>query len=105
MTILLLMLMMAFIMRGDHDNESEIGNNTPLPAFIMKKEREIGNNEDNKNNRRCVLLGKMFVYFRNPNEQNPVGQLNMRDSRVEEVVTSFSCLFQPPWSSPSSKTT
>jgi len=33
----------------------------------------------------CVLLGKMFVYFRNPNEQNPVGQLNMRDSRVEEV--------------------
>ena len=27
----------------------------------------------------------MFVYFRNPNEQNPVGQLNMRDSRVEEV--------------------
>ena len=38
--------------------------------------------------RRCVLLGKMFVYFRNPNEQNPVGQLNMRDSRVEEVAFS-----------------
>ena len=92
MIILLLMLMMAFIMRGCHDNESEIGNNTPLPAFIMQKEREI-DNEDNKNNCRCVLLGKMFVYFRNPNEQNPVGQLNMRDSRVEEVVTSFSCLF------------
>ena len=33
----------------------------------------------------CVLLGKMFVYFRTPNEQNPLGQLNMRDSRVEEV--------------------
>ena len=93
MIILLLMLIMAlFIMKGGHDNESGIGNNTPLLAFIMKKEREIGN-EDNKSNCRCVLLGKMFVYFRNPNEQNPVGQLNMRDSRVEEVVTSFSCLF------------
>ena len=41
MIILLLMLMMAFIMRGGHDNESEIGNNTPLPAFIMKKERGL----------------------------------------------------------------
>ena len=93
MIILLLMLIMAlFIMKGGYDNESGIGNNTHLLAFIMKKEREIGN-EDNKSNCRCVLLGKMFVYFRNPNEQNPVGQLNMRDSRVEEVVTSFSCLF------------
>ena len=82
MIILLLILMMAFIMRGGHDNDNEIGNS------------------DNKNNCRCVLLGKMFVYFRNPNEQNPVGQLNMRDSRVEEVVTSFSCLFLPSWSSP-----
>ena len=36
----------------------------------------------------CVLLGKMFVYFRSPNEQNPLGQLNMRDSRVEEVKNS-----------------
>uniref|UniRef100_A0A1A9VRA7 PH domain-containing protein n=1 Tax=Glossina austeni TaxID=7395 RepID=A0A1A9VRA7_GLOAU len=56
----------------------------------------------------CVLLGKMFLYFKAPNEtvkiiflskfntkcssikgnfcqQNPVGQINMRDARVEEV--------------------
>ena len=39
----------------------------------------------------CVLLGKMFVYFRSPNEQNPLGQLNMRDSRVEEVKNSTLC--------------
>ena len=39
----------------------------------------------------CVLLGKMFVYFRSPNEQNPLGQLNMRDSRVEEVKNSTVC--------------
>ena len=69
---------------------------------IHHEERERNWQRDNKNNCRCVLLGKMFVYFRNPNEQNPVGQLNMRDSRVEEVVTSFSCLFQPSCSWPSS---
>ena len=34
---------------------------------------------------RCVLIGKMFVYFRNPNDQHPAGQINMRDARVEEV--------------------
>ena len=34
---------------------------------------------------RCVLIGKMFVYFRNPNDQYPAGQINMRDARVEEV--------------------
>ncbi|TMW47133.1 hypothetical protein DOY81_007782 [Sarcophaga bullata] len=34
----------------------------------------------------CVLLGKMFLYFKAPNEtQNPLGQINMRDARVEEV--------------------
>eukprot|EP00092_Neocalanus_flemingeri_P001971 GFUD01002103.1.p1 GENE.GFUD01002103.1~~GFUD01002103.1.p1 ORF type:complete len:1505 (+),score=292.95 GFUD01002103.1:136-4515(+) len=33
----------------------------------------------------CVLIGKMFIYFRTPNEQNPMGQVNMRDTRVEEV--------------------
>ena len=27
----------------------------------------------------------MFVYFRNPNDQYPAGQINMRDARVEEV--------------------
>ena len=27
----------------------------------------------------------MFVYFKNPNDLNPAGQINMRDSRVEEV--------------------
>ncbi|MCL4143506.1 UNVERIFIED_CONTAM: hypothetical protein GTU68_014369 [Idotea baltica] len=33
----------------------------------------------------CVLLGKMFVYFKSPTEQTPLGQINMRDTRVEEV--------------------
>lgn len=51
----------------------------------------------------CVLLGKMFLYFKAPAEtvsteaanvisanhghslQNPLGQINMRDARVEEV--------------------
>eukprot|EP00096_Caligus_rogercresseyi_P011374 TRINITY_DN4455_c0_g1_i1.p1 TRINITY_DN4455_c0_g1~~TRINITY_DN4455_c0_g1_i1.p1 ORF type:complete len:1004 (+),score=284.70 TRINITY_DN4455_c0_g1_i1:240-3014(+) len=33
----------------------------------------------------CVLIGKIFLYFRTPNDQHPVGQINMRDSRVEEV--------------------
>ena len=27
----------------------------------------------------------MFVYFRNPSDHNPAGQINMRDARVEEV--------------------
>ncbi|XP_038212954.1 uncharacterized protein CG43867 isoform X3 [Zerene cesonia] len=33
----------------------------------------------------CVLLGKMFLYFRSPGDQNPTGQINMRDARVEDV--------------------
>ncbi|XP_017006535.2 uncharacterized protein CG43867 isoform X2 [Drosophila takahashii] len=33
----------------------------------------------------CVLLGKMFLYFKAPVETNPLGQINMRDARVEEV--------------------
>ena len=33
----------------------------------------------------CLLVGKMFVYFKNPSDINPAGQINMRDSRVEEV--------------------
>ncbi|EEB20222.1 conserved hypothetical protein [Pediculus humanus corporis] len=33
----------------------------------------------------CVLLGKMFLYFKSSSETNPVGQINMRDARVEEV--------------------
>lgn len=33
----------------------------------------------------CVLLGKMFLYFKSPGETNPLGQINMRDARVEEV--------------------
>ncbi|XP_037934744.1 uncharacterized protein CG43867 isoform X2 [Teleopsis dalmanni] len=33
----------------------------------------------------CVLLGKMFLYFKAPGETNPIGQINMRDARVEEV--------------------
>ena len=27
----------------------------------------------------------MFVYFKGPNDPNPAGQINMRDTRVEEV--------------------
>ncbi|CAH2090199.1 unnamed protein product [Euphydryas editha] len=33
----------------------------------------------------CVLLGKMFLYFKSPGDQNPTGQINMRDARVEDV--------------------
>ncbi|XP_058445741.1 uncharacterized protein CG43867 isoform X5 [Malaya genurostris] len=33
----------------------------------------------------CVLLGKMFLYFKAPGETNTLGQINMRDARVEEV--------------------
>ncbi|XP_037873213.1 uncharacterized protein CG43867 isoform X6 [Bombyx mori] len=33
----------------------------------------------------CVLIGKMFLYFRSPGDQNPTGQINMRDARVEDV--------------------
>lgn len=33
----------------------------------------------------CILLGKMFMYFKTPQESNPIGQINMRDARVEEV--------------------
>ncbi|XP_038119888.1 uncharacterized protein CG43867 isoform X4 [Culex quinquefasciatus] len=33
----------------------------------------------------CVLLGKMFLYFKAPGETNPLGQINMRDARVDEV--------------------
>ena len=33
----------------------------------------------------CVLIGKMFVYFKCPSDSNPAGQINMRDTRVEEV--------------------
>ncbi|XP_043480963.1 uncharacterized protein CG43867 isoform X2 [Leptopilina heterotoma] len=33
----------------------------------------------------CVLIGKMFLYFKCMNDTNPIGQINMRDARVEEV--------------------
>ncbi|CAM1311332.1 PLEKHH2 (predicted) [Pycnogonum litorale] len=33
----------------------------------------------------CVLIGKMFLYFKTPNDTTPLGQINMRDARVEEV--------------------
>ncbi|XP_049875299.1 uncharacterized protein CG43867 isoform X4 [Pectinophora gossypiella] len=33
----------------------------------------------------CVLIGKMFLYFKTPGDQNPTGQINMRDARVEDV--------------------
>ncbi|XP_035206715.1 uncharacterized protein CG43867-like isoform X2 [Stegodyphus dumicola] len=34
----------------------------------------------------CVLIGRMFLYFKTPNDPSPLGQINMRDARVEEVV-------------------
>ncbi|CAB0015723.1 unnamed protein product, partial [Nesidiocoris tenuis] len=33
----------------------------------------------------CVLLGKMFLYFKSPSDSNAVGQINMRDARVQQV--------------------
>ncbi|XP_060804280.1 uncharacterized protein CG43867 [Amyelois transitella] len=33
----------------------------------------------------CVLIGKMFLYFKSPADQTPSGQINMRDARVEDV--------------------
>ncbi|XP_045478939.1 uncharacterized protein CG43867 isoform X4 [Harmonia axyridis] len=33
----------------------------------------------------CMLIGKMFLYFKAPSDQTPAGQINMRDARVEEV--------------------
>ncbi|XP_024084536.1 uncharacterized protein CG43867 isoform X3 [Cimex lectularius] len=33
----------------------------------------------------CVLLGKMFLYFKSPSDNNAVGQINMRDARVQQV--------------------
>ncbi|XP_054722183.1 uncharacterized protein CG43867-like [Uloborus diversus] len=33
----------------------------------------------------CVLIGRMFLYFKTPNESTLLGQINMRDARVEEV--------------------
>ncbi|KAG8198398.1 hypothetical protein JTE90_021640 [Oedothorax gibbosus] len=34
----------------------------------------------------CVLIGRVFLYFKTPNDCNPLGQINMRDARVEEVL-------------------
>lgn len=38
----------------------------------------------------CILIGKMFLYFKTPHDSNPLGQINMRDTRVEEMPTSDS---------------
>ncbi|KAG5682451.1 hypothetical protein PVAND_011802 [Polypedilum vanderplanki] len=38
----------------------------------------------------CILLGKMFLYFKTPHDTNPLGQINMRDTRVEEMSSSDS---------------
>ncbi|RWS30649.1 uncharacterized protein B4U80_00178 [Leptotrombidium deliense] len=34
----------------------------------------------------CVLSGKTFTYFKHPNDSVPVGQINMRQAKVEEVL-------------------
>lgn len=33
----------------------------------------------------CVLFGKQFLYFKTPDDVNSLGQINMRDCRVDEV--------------------
>uniref|UniRef100_A0A336LP84 CSON015304 protein n=1 Tax=Culicoides sonorensis TaxID=179676 RepID=A0A336LP84_CULSO len=33
----------------------------------------------------CVLLGRMFLYFKAPGETSPIGEINMRDAKVDEV--------------------
>lgn len=33
----------------------------------------------------CILIGKMFLYFKSPTENNPGGQINMREAKVEQV--------------------
>lgn len=38
----------------------------------------------------CLLLGRMFLYFKTPHDSNPLGQINMRDTRVEEMPASDS---------------
>ncbi|KAG8186143.1 hypothetical protein JTE90_022731 [Oedothorax gibbosus] len=34
----------------------------------------------------CSLVGRMFLYYKTPNDTKPLGQINMRDARVEEVL-------------------
>ncbi|XP_054721007.1 uncharacterized protein CG43867-like [Uloborus diversus] len=34
----------------------------------------------------CSLVGRMFLYYKTPNDSKPLGQINMRDARVEEVL-------------------
>ncbi|KAI1296676.1 Uncharacterized protein HDE_05241 [Halotydeus destructor] len=38
----------------------------------------------------CVLVSKNFLYFKSPSEINPLGCINMRNMKVEEVVGSDS---------------
>ncbi|CAH1104077.1 unnamed protein product [Psylliodes chrysocephalus] len=33
----------------------------------------------------CVLIGKMFLYFKKSTDQTPHGQINLRDTKVEEI--------------------
>lgn len=33
----------------------------------------------------CVLFGKQFLYYKQPEDANSLGQINMRDCRVDEV--------------------
>ncbi|CAN7994750.1 unnamed protein product, partial [Ixodes pacificus] len=34
----------------------------------------------------CSLIGRTFLYFKTPNDMTPLGQISMREVRVEEVV-------------------
>ncbi|GFQ79201.1 uncharacterized protein CG43867, partial [Trichonephila clavata] len=34
----------------------------------------------------CSLVGRIFLYYKTPNDSKPLGQINMRDARVEEVL-------------------
>ncbi|CAG0891470.1 unnamed protein product [Cyprideis torosa] len=38
----------------------------------------------------CVLIGRMFLYFRSASDTVPLGQINMREARVEDIECSSS---------------
>ncbi|CAE1254937.1 Uncharacterized protein CG43867,Pleckstrin homology domain-containing family H member 1,Pleckstrin homology domain-containing family H member 2 [Acanthosepion pharaonis] len=33
----------------------------------------------------CVLLGRHFLYYKTPTDKTPLGQMNLRDARLEEI--------------------
>ncbi|GAB1608428.1 pleckstrin homology domain-containing family H member 1-like isoform X1, partial [Argonauta hians] len=33
----------------------------------------------------CILLGRYFLYYKTPTDKTPLGQLNLRDARLDEI--------------------